>query len=181
VIFSSACQFVASCEAESNRDTSASFDRLSDISHQQNLLFKELAEEEISGFEEVIRDYVRQVSAVKIMLSNRHEIVTAYCAAQRSTIDKKERLKLATGTAIKKLQTEVPEAENIEKQRKEALDVISKSVRSEIERFEVGKAVSLKDAVTTLVRININFELRVNDLWKNFLGMLQNQKGEESK
>jgi len=58
------------------------------------------------------------------------------------------------------------------------LDVISKSVRSEIERFEVGKAVSLKDAVTTLVRINMNFELRINDLWKNFLGMLQGQKGE---
>jgi len=79
---------------------------------------------------------------------------------------------------MKKLQIEIPEAESTEKQRKETLEVISKSVRAEIERFDVGKAASLKDAVTTLVRINMNFELRVNDLWKNFLGMLQNQKGD---
>jgi len=89
---------------------------------------------------------------------------------------KKEKLKTANPTAHKKLQIEIAEAENVEKLKRETLDAISKSVRSEIERFEIGKASSLKEAVTNLVTVNMNFELRVNDLWKNFLALLQNQK-----
>jgi len=52
---------------------------------------------------------------------------------------------------------------------RESYESVSNTSRSELDNFEKTKSAEIQEAICNLIQANINYELRVTDLWKSFL------------
>jgi len=166
---------ISGCENESDRDLADAFDGLSTLHSQLQPLDRELAQESKTAFEDVLRDYSRMISSAKDMLAYRSEKLGLY---QESIIiaktkkDRYEKLKETSANPPPTLESEIQRCERQSQAEKELFEATSKNCKSELEKFELSKTKELFQALSCLVQANINYEVRVANLWKSYLSKL---------
>jgi len=168
--FSHASALLASCESQQDEKLSEILNRLSDILSQMSTLSHEVVVTQTDVFEYAVKDYLRLVSAAREILDHRQDMmhkwqVSAY--ELKSANDKAESLK-ATNTAAAAA-AEAEAAKKKEEELKKEFKRISKKVKRELEEFRVQKGVELREAIRNLVKANMDYELRMADLWKELL------------
>jgi len=165
----------ANNEMESHEGLSDAFSQLSQIHHQLHSLSSELVTQSRVGFEEPMRDQSRQVIAAKAMLAFRFEKLGIYQESNMSFKAKKERaekLKEAGAPVPPALLAEIQKAEKLAQTDKDTYEAISNTCRLELERFEREKSKELRAALSQLIQANINYEVRVVNLWKTYLAKI---------
>jgi len=144
-------------EKGSDRDLSDAFEGLSSLHFQLQSLNHEIAVESKVNFEDVLRDYSRMISTSKEMLDNRTEKMGLY---QESVAVTKVNSSSETQRVGK------PQSE------KESFEKFSNNCKSDLERFELAKTSELYDSLSMLVQVNVNYEVRVANLWKTFFSQV---------
>jgi sorting nexin-1/2 len=172
VDFGKSCSTLGDVEADLDKETSNAFMRISNIAMPVAGLYKDLADKELTQFEDSLRDHVRIVGAVKKMFEYRAEVGAQLQTINKEIDEKRERLKTAVSTAAK-LTKEIADDEAAQGRKKEQFESVSKVVRDEFERFERTKAKEIREAVTKLIQFNMNLELQIVDHWKKFLANYQ--------
>jgi len=171
---STAANLLAGTEGQVNKDVAGSLQRLAQLQFELYELKKELSANVKNSFDDDLRDYIRMLGSVKSMLAQRSERLANFQDATvnyRSKKERHDRVK-AVGTnpnQLASLEAELARFEKSMHDEKEAFESISRSCRSEIERFEKLKANELQLSVVYLVTSNINNELRTIDVWKQFM------------
>eukprot|EP01102_Stenamoeba_stenopodia_P013041 TRINITY_DN416_c0_g2_i10.p2 TRINITY_DN416_c0_g2~~TRINITY_DN416_c0_g2_i10.p2 ORF type:complete len:443 (-),score=149.33 TRINITY_DN416_c0_g2_i10:2283-3611(-) len=169
------CSTVVSQTESGDKDLAFAFERLGDVSNQIGQLQKELAHSQKDAFEDDVKDYSRQIAAVKAALAFRTEKLGEFQAAQRDYNGKKDKIQLLKDTnkpVTPAMETDLQKAEQLMHEKNQTFDTTSRSVRGEVERFLALKSKDLKAAVANLIQTNLTYELRVVDLWKKFLSTL---------
>lgn len=156
-------------EMDSDKIIADSFERVSTVNLELQLLEGELSYSARVHWAERLQDYQRVVESIKDMLNRRLESLAAYQAASKSLNSKKEALVKATGSKIPQLEAEVSKAEEKEADAKEVFDLRSASCKQELEAFERTKSNEMKLLIQRLAQMHMNHELRVLDLWKPIL------------
>jgi len=167
--FGLASSLLASSEADQDQWTSVSFNRLSEITTQITTLDEKLADDQTAFFEDVIRDYIRILGAVKEMLTARGEKLIVYQNATKQLEMKKDKFEKGKGVANTKVEKEIEEAEKKMEETKEDFNNISNICKLELQRFESTKLQDIKNLLIKLTQININHDLLVIDQWKGLL------------
>jgi hypothetical protein len=159
-------------EGSSDNELSKKYEGFAEVEGQIEPLCRELTNSVKTDFEDQVRDYIRILGSVKNMLGYRLERLAAYQDSTAAARAKKERFdKIKEGGAYTPTALE-NEMQRIEKQmetERDIFDAISKTCRSELEKFEESKNREIKEAVSQLIQVNIHYQLRVTDLWKTFL------------
>jgi len=163
---------LAHAELESSKPLSVSLNRLADAHSQMNALTREYAAGTKITFEDTLRDYIRLIGSVKVMLSHRLEKLAAYQEALSNCKAKKDRLekiKRDGGQIPVALNHELERIETLMEKERDAFEAISKACRLELERFEETKSKEIHQSITSLVQTSLNYQLRAIDLWKQFM------------
>jgi len=175
--FGMASSLIGSAEADHDKWASMAFRNVSEISDQVHSLHTELAENETTQFEESVKDYVRYIQAAKDLLNNRSDLLAAYQNAAKQVDGKKEKFDKAKGTPkAAALEKEWEQAVQKVEETKSAFDTMTQNCKSELERFQQSKLSDFQEMITGLVQMNMNHEVRVLSLWKNFLLQVQDSK-----
>eukprot|EP01104_Vermistella_antarctica_P014363 TRINITY_DN44_c0_g1_i1.p1 TRINITY_DN44_c0_g1~~TRINITY_DN44_c0_g1_i1.p1 ORF type:complete len:493 (+),score=198.67 TRINITY_DN44_c0_g1_i1:26-1480(+) len=165
---------VSKCEQDATiSDLASSFGRLSELSTQVQLLEKELAEGETIYFEDSLRDYLRYITESKRALTYRLERLAEFQTATRNFTTKQDRYDTVEEAKKTQALEELRAAERTMDDSKKKFDETSSIVRSELELFETMKAADIQATLTLLCQMNMNHELRILDLWKNYLSFLK--------
>jgi len=150
-------------------DSLANFwEKLSEILNQMSSLTDELVKGETELFENQIKDYIRIVGSCKDLMENRNNLLLSYQTNKTNLnlkMDKKQ-----------KNATEIQEAKEETEKSEQKLNNLSASAKSELETFKIKKGHDLRKAIRELVRLNINHQLRVVNLWKELLGELEDKE-----
>jgi len=133
------------------------------------LLTDELVKGETDLFENQIKDYVRIVGSCKDLMENRNNLLLAHQTNKANLSFKLEK-------KGPKIQAEIQEATEQTQQSESKLTDLSVSAKSELETFKIKKGHDLRKAIRELVRLNINHQLRVVNLWKELLGEIEEIK-----
>jgi len=168
----STSSLLSNSEMESNKSLSDSFSGISEAYSQLMALNREYASSTKVTFEDCLRDYIRVIGAVKVMLSHRLEKLASYQEVLTNSKAKKDRLekiKREGGQIPIALNHELERIETMMERERESFEVISKSCREELEKFEKTKAKEIHQAITSVVQASLNYQLRTTDLWKHFL------------
>ncbi len=152
--FQAAAESVAGEEADHDEWLHAAFSKLADIYRQLNELAKELSRNEVQNFEDELRDYSRQIAAAKVMLADRGQALLAYQNATKLVEQRKN-----------KKQDEREASAKMEEARNH-FTRINEGCAVELEQFDEQRARDLRAILNALVQLNVNYELRVVDLWK---------------
>jgi len=163
---------LSNCETESNRGLADSLSKLSEVFAQMTALDREYASATKISFEDCLRDYLRLIGSVKVMMSQRLERLAAYqdvISNSKAKKDRLEKIRREGGQVPVALNHEIERLETMLEREREAYETISKSCRGELERFEQAKAKEIQQAITMLVQSSLTFQLRAVDLWKSFL------------
>jgi len=112
------------------------------------ILNAELADKETLKFNDVLKDYVRLTAAGKVCLTNRFELLGRLQVAQNKNTK-----------AIAALTTE--------------LKNYSESVQGELGAFKQSKTADFRDALRSVVEINMAHQQQVVNLWKELLSELE--------
>jgi hypothetical protein len=154
--FGHAAALLSSSEQEQDAELSKHWTKLSQILDQMSELAKEVSQTQTEVFEDAVKDYVRVVSAVKEIMDVRLQALAKVTAAQ------KEAATVGDEESKKKEQLAIADFKRI-----------SKRVKVELQSFREAKGVELRDALLALVKANMDYQLRVADLWKELLRDLE--------
>eukprot|EP01120_Amphizonella_sp_Union-15-10_P015753 TRINITY_DN8158_c0_g1_i1.p1 TRINITY_DN8158_c0_g1~~TRINITY_DN8158_c0_g1_i1.p1 ORF type:complete len:449 (+),score=116.58 TRINITY_DN8158_c0_g1_i1:110-1348(+) len=172
--FSQGATEYANVEIEKDKMLHRLFDKLGEITHQISSLHNETVEREVSQFESSLKDYIRTTAAVKDVLTNRDNALLKYQAAEKTLEQKKQKSeKNASASKASAIQTEVNEAEKQKDTAKAQFEEITRECKEEIDKFLKTKNKEITDALRDLVQTNMNHELRVLDLWKELLQLIE--------
>jgi len=159
-------------EIDSDKDLSDSAQRLSEVNSQLMALHREYALSIKISFEDTLRDYIRVIGSVKTMLGYRLEKLASYqdaLASLKSKKDRLEKIKREGGQVPVALNHEIERIETTMERERETFESVSKSCRTELERFEKTKSREIHQAIFSFVQASLNCQLRATDLWKSFL------------
>eukprot|EP01121_Diplochlamys_sp_Union-15-3_P014892 TRINITY_DN4814_c0_g1_i19.p1 TRINITY_DN4814_c0_g1~~TRINITY_DN4814_c0_g1_i19.p1 ORF type:complete len:470 (+),score=97.46 TRINITY_DN4814_c0_g1_i19:37-1446(+) len=161
-------------EADKDSNLNKLFSKFTEVTHQLSNLNMETVDNEIIHFEFSIKDYTRITTAVKDLLTNRDSTLLKCQIAEKNYEQKKQKSDKNTSTSkANAFQTEVTEAEKQRDTAKQSLEDASKECKEEIETFMKTKNKDITNALRELVQTNMNHELRVLDLWKELLRMIE--------
>jgi hypothetical protein len=146
------------------------WEKLSEILNQMSSLTDELVKGETDLFENQIKDYIRIVASCKDLMENRNALLLAYQSNKANLNFKIEKAKGQKNTP------EIQELTEDTKDSEQQFNILSASAKSELETFKIKKGHDLRKAIRELVRLNINHQLRVVNLWKELLGELEEIK-----
>jgi len=160
-------------ELESDKQLAGNLAGLAELHKNIQQLNNELAQQTKINFLDTLRDYSRMISSAKDMLSYRNERLGFYQEVLVNAKNKRERIEKVraqnNNISPAALESELHNIEVQVQKEKESFEAISKNCRAELERLEVAKTKEFQDAVMLLVQTNINYELRVANLWKSYL------------
>ena len=114
------------------------------------------------------------IGAAKDLLANRAQDLWIYQSATKSLDTKREKLAKNDGSSV--LLQEVDEAQLKETESKAQFEKISESCKSELDGFMKAKTDEVGSALRRLVQTNMNFHLRVVDLWKEYLSLIEDRE-----
>jgi len=164
----------ANVETEKDKVLHNLFDKLGEISNQISALQKETVEQEVTDFEFSIKDYIRITGAVKEMLLNRDLALLKFQNAEKNLEQKKQKHEKNTSASkASGIQAEVSEAERQRDNLRAQFDQVTKECKEEIDQFLKTKNKEITTALRNLVQTNMNHELRVLDLWKELLQLIE--------
>lgn len=168
---------LSACEVGQDDLLSEVWSKLSEVASQMSTVHGELAQSEIDGYEETVKDYILQVHSVKDVLENRNISLQKLQNLEYDVKVKQERLaKNTSASKAPQLQAEVKQAESVATDQQKAFDTLSKEVRTELEAFKQKKGKVIHKAITDLVRQNMDAQLRIVGLWKEMLADLEDKK-----
>jgi len=133
-------------------------------------LTAELVNGETDLFENQIKDYIRIVAAAKDLMENRNALLLAHQSSKATLNFKIEKAKGSKNS---------PEIQDLTEETRDSeqkFNNLSASAKTELENFKIKKGQDLRKAIRELVRLNINHQLRVVNLWKELLGELEDIK-----
>jgi len=145
------------------------WEKLSEILNQMSLLTDELVRGETDLFENQIKDYIRIVGSAKDLMENRNSLLLA-CQTSKANLN----LKVEKNKGQKN--PEIQDATDESQQAEQKFNQLSTSAKTELETFKIKKGHDLRKAIRELVRLNINHQLRVVNLWKELLAELEEIK-----
>uniref|UniRef100_A0A6B2L5X0 PX domain-containing protein n=1 Tax=Arcella intermedia TaxID=1963864 RepID=A0A6B2L5X0_9EUKA len=160
------------CGAEIDIDPELAkyWSKLSEIMGQMSLLTKELAQSETESFEYQVKDYVRLSTAAKQLLENRQAALLRLQVAQADVTVKTEKQEKGKNTSkASALNADLKEATNSLEVSNSEYNVINESAKKELNTYKDNKSAQVKEAFKDLVTINLNYQLRMANLWKELL------------
>jgi len=122
--------------------------KLSESLKKMSALNAELSQNETNKFDDVLKDYVRLTEAGKFLLENRFELLGKLQIAQAKN-----------SATVSELQAE--------------LKSISENVQQELETFKATKTDEIRASLREIVRINMEHQQQVVNLWKALLSDLE--------
>jgi len=175
--FAHAASLASGCEVDEDDRLAEFWGKLSEILLQMASLTDELAHGETDLFEDQVKDYVRLVGACKDLMENRNAALLELQTCKADLIMKSDRLTKGQGsTKTSTLAADLQDAQESETRADQNFNSMSRSVKSELEAFKINKGRDLRHALRELVRMNINHQLRVVNLWKELLNELEETK-----
>jgi len=154
--FGHAAALLSSAEQEQDGGLSKHWTKLSQILDQMSELAKEVAQTQTEVFEDAVKDYVRVVAAIKEILEVRTQALVKVIALQKESQTKGDE------------ESKKKEAASIQEFKR-----ISKRVKVELQTFRETKGHEMRDAMRALVKANMDYQLRIADLWKELLRDLE--------
>jgi len=136
--------------AEKSQDALLSefWGKLSESLKKMSALNAELSQNETNKFDDVLKDYIRLTEAGKFMLENRFELLGKLQIAQTKN-----------SATVSDIQTE--------------FKTISENVQKELETFKSTKTDEIRASLREIVRINMEHQQQVVNLWKALLSDLE--------
>jgi len=175
--FAHAASLACGCEIGQDDALSDFWGKLSEILNQIASLTDELVHGETELFEDQVKDYVRLVGACKDLMENRSATLLEFQTCQADAALKSERFQKAQGTSkASALDAGLHNANEATNRAEQKYNALSTDVRNELETFKRKKGQDLRRALRELVRLNINHQLRVVNLWKELLSDLEEAK-----
>jgi len=172
---SDGCRGLSATEKESDQRLSENYSAVSQVYFQMQTLNIELSQQSKISFLDTIRDYTRLISSAKDMLNFRNDKMSIYqeaLVAYKNKKDKLDKLKETNAPLPPNAEIEVQKLENDAQKKKDLFDSVSKTARSELERFESQKSKEFVEAISSLVQANMNFQVRAVGLWKGLLSKI---------
>jgi len=166
---------ISTTEKESDKELADSYTAVSQAYLQIQTLSIELTQQSKIDFLDTLRDYSRMILSVKDMLNYRNEKMSLYqeaLVAYKTKKDKFDKLKETGGIIPPNFDIEVQKMESDAQKKKDTFEAVSKTCRSELERFELSKTKEFSQSITALVQANMNFQVRAVGLWKNLLSKI---------
>jgi len=169
--FSHASALLASCESQQDEKLAEILNRLSDILSQMSTLSHEVVVTQTDVFEYAVKDYIRIVAAAREILDTRQASMHKWQIAAYDLKGFQEKAESVKNDAPKfaAASVEVDMAKKVEEELKKEFKRVSKKVKRELEEFRVQKGAELRAAIRNLVKANMDYELRMADLWKELL------------
>jgi len=167
--FSHAASLAAGFEFGHDDGLASFWEKLSQILQQMSTLTNDLVIGEMDLFENQIKDYIRIVNACKDLMENRNNLLLAYQTNKANLNLKLDRFKNSRNP-------EIEEATEETKNSEEKFNSLSTSAKSELSTFKTKKGRDIRKAIRELVRLNINHQLKVGNLWKELLVELEDIK-----
>jgi len=176
--FAHAASLACGCEVGQDDVLADFWGKLSEILNQMAALTDELAHGETEFFfEDQVKDYVRLVGACKDLMENRNTVLLELQTCKADSQLKNDKLQKAQGTPrAPALSAEFLDSNAATTEAEQNYATITKNVRTELETFKQKKGHDLRRALRELVRLNINHQLRVVNLWKELLNDLEETK-----
>jgi len=175
--FAHAASLACGCEIGQDDALSDFWGKLSEILNQIASLTDELVHGETELFEDQVKDYVRLVGACKDLMENRNATLLEFQTCQADAALKSERFQKAQGTSkASALDAGLQSANEATNRAEQKYNALTTDVRSELDAFKRKKGQDLRRALRELVRLNINHQLRVVNLWKELLSDLEEAK-----
>eukprot|EP01125_Pyxidicula_operculata_P016449 TRINITY_DN5667_c0_g1_i1.p1 TRINITY_DN5667_c0_g1~~TRINITY_DN5667_c0_g1_i1.p1 ORF type:complete len:480 (-),score=122.91 TRINITY_DN5667_c0_g1_i1:7-1446(-) len=168
---------VASTELNQNQALSEYWGKLADILRDIVEMSKELSTKETELFEDVLKDNYRQVGSAKDLLANRWAALCRHQNSKADTESKQEKFKKNQGTSkTSSSAAELAEAKDIENELEKKFNDISDKSKEELQKFLGNKSQDVRQALRDVVRHNMNYQLRVVNLWKELLNQMEENK-----
>lgn len=168
--FAHAASLAAGFEVGQDDGLANFWEKLSEILNQMSSLTDELVKGETDLFENQIKDYIRIVSACKDLMENRNALLLAHQTNKANLNLKIDKAKGQKNTP------DIQELTESTRDSEQKFNTLSVSAKTELEEFKRKKGQDLRKAIRELVRLNINHQLRVVNLWKELLGELEEIK-----
>jgi len=165
------------CEVGHDEILAEGWSKLSEVTGLMATVQNDLAQSEMDGFENSVKDYVLLVRAAKELLENRWNSLQKLQfleADKKSKIEKQSKNAASSKTAA--LTAEVQQATTAESEQRASFDKLSKEVRIELEKFNMKKGREMRKALSSFVTKNMNAQLRIVGLWKEILADLEEKK-----
>lgn len=175
--FAHAALLASGCEVGHDEGLAEFWGKLSEILNQMATLTDELAHGETDLFEDQVKDYIRLVGACKDLMENRNVALLELQTCKADLALKSDRRTKNQGSSkTSTLAADLQDAQEAETHAEQNFNSMSRSVKSELEAFKINKGRDLRHALRELVRMNINHQLRVVNLWKELLNELEEKK-----
>jgi len=174
--FAHAASLACGCEVGQDDALADFWGKLSEILNQMAALNDELAHGETEFFEDQMKDYVRLVGACKDLMENRNAVLLELQTCKADALLKNEKLQKAQGPSKVSLLSAIEDSNAATTEAEQNYATITRNVKTELETFKQKKGQDLRRALRELVRLNINHQLRVVNLWKELLNELEETK-----
>lgn len=179
--FASSSAGLAQVEADHDKILNTFYNKLTEVANQISALEKELAENEVEYFEDSMRDYIRIISSAKDVLANRSHDLFLYQSATKTREARADKLEKSRGTPKEsQFADELRDSESKEKEARDAYDAISGSTTAQLKFFNQEKSRELGQSVRRFVQANMNHHLRVVDLWKELLTVVEDNEDKQN-
>lgn len=160
-------------EAIHDKELSKWFDKFSEIANQLSGSERELADNQIDNFEDILSDYLRLMTSIKETLNNRNIALYHYQSAVKTRESKHEKMHKNPDDA--KIVDDYNTALKKEKDAHVDFEKISNTVKNQLENFYMLKQKELKEAIHNLVLHRMDYHLKSADSWKEMLNSIQNE------
>jgi len=180
--FSHASAQMSSSETGKDAVLSEGWSKLSEVTGLMATVQTELAQSEMEGYENSVKDYVLLVRAAKELLENRSNCLLKLQSLEADTKAKQEKQsKNSASSKAGAFVAETQQAQAAEADQKVVFEKLSKDVREELEKFNAKKGREMKKALSDIITKNMNAQLRIVGLWKEALADLEEKKTKQLK
>jgi len=154
-------------------DLGRCFNELHMILQECSVETTQLSKEENEQFNHTLKDYIRYMDSIKQIISNRDNALLTFQNNTKDLQTKKDKLK--PNEENPKLAQAIQTAEEaLETSRKE-YERLNESVKVELTNFQKLKRVEITQAIKNLVQLNMEYHMKVGNLWKGlYLGLESN-------
>jgi len=171
--FSVASNGVSNAEESNDALLAGHWGKLSDVGEQVRLVLQDAVVNQEIRFEEPIHNILRLVQAAKDTLGNRFTALAEFQAAEKRLAAYEEK---KSKPGFKSTPTIEQQGEQLTKrvaETKEEYEMITSSVRSELERFEGLKKKELNKALRETAKSSMDTTVQMADQWKKMLNQIQ--------
>jgi len=133
----------------------------------------QLARDENEQFNHTLKDYIRYMDSIKQIINNRDIALLNWQNDVRDLDSKRE--KQSNSGDNPKIAQSIKLAEEAVEESKNEYGRLSESVKIELTNFQKLKRVEITKAIKNLVQINMDYHMKVGNLWKGlYLGLESN-------